>query len=257
MDVLSRFAALASRPEPELAEAALLIGAAGDPGTQPDPWLTEIDRAADGVRDLDGLLHRLFVDMGFRGDSEDYYDPQNSFLHRVIKRRLGIPISLSVLTIEVGRRAGVRLDGIGMPGHFLVGIPGGATYVDAFAGGEVLDEAGAEALFRASTWPGGEVAFGPHLLPVVGPRAILIRMLANLRGVYEYHRSGPDLEWVARMRLVLPDVSADDVLALASALEQQGRFLEAAQELELRASADSEMAEELVTAAHRIRARFN
>src|SRR5437868_6754996 len=159
MDALSRFAAAAALPESELdlAEMALLIGAAGDPGAEPAPRLAEIDRWAEGVEDLDGLLHRLFRELRFRGDARNYYDPENSFLHRVMARRLGIPITLSVLTIEVGRRAGIALDPVGMPGHFLVGIPGEDAWLDAFAGGELLDLAGCEAPFRASTGTGPEV----------------------------------------------------------------------------------------------------
>ena len=259
MDPLSRFAALAATPESELdlAEMALLIGAAGDPGAEPAPRLAEIDGWAEGVEDLGGLLHRLFRELGFRGDARNYYDPENSFLHRVMARRLGIPITLSVLTIEVGRRAGVHLEGVGMPGHFLVGVPGRGLYVDAFAGGELLDEAGCAARFRQVSGAGAEAAFGPDLLPRVGPHLILVRMLANLRGIYELRRSGRDLEWVARMRLALPDASAPEAMALASALELQGRFLEAARELEEHARVNPRVAGELTAAAHRLRSRFN
>ncbi len=187
----------------------------------------------------------------------NYYDAENSFLHRVIARRLGIPITLSVLAIEVGRRAGIALDPVGMPGHFLVGVPGEDAWLDAFAGGELLDLAGCEARFRASTGTGPDVAFGPHLLPVVGPFSVLSRMLANLGVVYEVLHSGTDLEWVTRMRLELPDAGTAEVLALASALELQGKFLEAARELEDRAASEPQGGEELRRAALRLRSRFN
>lgn len=259
MEVLGRFAQLAALPEPsiDLAEAALLIGAAGDPGREPSRWLAELDGFAAGLAGLDALRHRLFVELGFRGDTRNYYDPENSFLHRVIMRRLGIPITLSVLTIEVGRRAGIALDAVGMPGHFLVGVPGEGLWLDAFAGGELLDLAGCEARFRMATGGGPEVAFGPHLLPVVGPHAVLSRMLANLAVVYEVSHSGVDLEWVTRMRLALPGAGTAEALALASALELQGRFLEGARELEDRAGAEPGDGEELRTAAQRLRSRFN
>ena len=261
MEALGRFAELAALPEQsiDLADAALLIGAAGDPGVEPTRWLTELDGYAARLADLGALRHRLFAELGFRGDTRNYYDPENSFLHRVIERRLGIPITLSVLTIEVGRRADIALDAVGMPGHFLVGVPGEAIWLDAFAGGELLDLAGCEGRFRESTGSGPEVAFGPHLLPVVGPHAVLSRMLANLAVVYEFRHSGIDLEWVTRMRLALPNAGSREVLALASALELQGRFLEAARELEDRAAAVTEPheEEELLTAAQRLRSRFN
>ena len=259
MEALGRFAQLAALPEPsiDLAEAALLIGAAGDPGIEPSRWLAELDGYAARLADLGALRHRLFVELGFRGDARNYYDAENSFLHRVIARRLGIPITLSVLTIEVGRRAGIALDPVGMPGHFLVGIPGQDAWLDAFAGGELLDLAGCEARFRASTGTGPEVAFGPHLLRVVGPFSVLSRMLANLGVVYQVLHSGTDLEWVARMRLALPDAGTAEVLTLASALELQGKFLEAARELEDRAASEPQDGEELRVAALRLRSRIN
>jgi regulator of sirC expression with transglutaminase-like and TPR domain len=259
MEALDRFAALAGLPETriDLAEAALLIGAAGDAGMQPSRYLAELDSYALRLTGLEALRHRLFDEMGFRGDARNYYDPENSFLHRVIARRVGIPITLSVLVIEIGRRAGIALKPVGMPGHFLVGVPGEGIWLDAFAGGEFLDLAGCEARFRSSTGSGPAVVFGPHLLPVVGPRAVLSRMLANLAVVYEARRSGDDLEWVARMRLTLPDAAAPEVLALASALELQGRFTDAARELEDRVVAGSPGAEELRAAAQRLRSRSN
>jgi regulator of sirC expression with transglutaminase-like and TPR domain len=259
MEALGRFAQLAALPEPsiDLAEAALLIGAAGDPGIEPSRWLAELDGYAARLTDLGALRHRLFVELSFRGDARNYYDAENSFLHRVIARRLGIPITLSVLTIEVGRRAGIALDPVGMPGHFLVGIPGEDAWLDAFAGGELLDLAGCEARFRTATGTGPEVTFGPHLLPVVGPFAVLSRMLANLGVVYQVLHSGADLEWVDRMRLALPGAGTAEVLALASALELQGKFLEAARELEDRAASEAHDGEELRAAALRLRSRCN
>jgi regulator of sirC expression with transglutaminase-like and TPR domain len=259
MEALGRFAQLAALPEPsiDLAEAALLIGAAGDPGIDPSRWLAELDGYAVRLAGLGALRHRLFVELGFRGDTRNYYNAENSFLHRVIARRVGIPITLSVLAIEVGRRAGIALNPVGMPGHFLVGVPGEDAWLDPFGGGELLDLAGCEARFRASNGAGPEVAFGRHLLPVVGPFAVLSRMLANLGVVYQVLHSGADLEWVTRMRLALPDAGRAEVLALASALELQGKFLEAARELEEWAAAEPQDEEELRGAALRLRSRCN
>lgn len=258
-DALSRFRLLAALPEADLdlAQGALLIGAAGDPGADPAACLAELDAWAEGISDLDGLRGRLFTELGFQGDPAHYYDPENSFLHRVISRRLGIPITLSVVAMEVGWRAGVRLEGIGMPGHFLVRVPHTGIYLDAFAGGEVLDEAGCEARFRQVTGAGEATPFGPHLLPRVSPHAMLARMLANLAVIYEARRSGTDLEWVARMQLALPGAAAPELLSLATALELQGRFLEGARELEARAGGAPGAAPELLAAANRLRARCN
>lgn len=258
-DAVQRFAALVALPpaDVDLGVGAFLIAEAGDPGADLKPWRGQLDVWADGICDLDGLCHRLFAELGLRGAASDYYNPDNSFLHRVMARRVGIPISLSVLAMEVGWRAGVPLEGVGMPGHFLVRVPHSGVYVDAFAGGAILTEAGCEARFRESTGAGPEVAFGPHLLPAVGPHAILGRMLANLAPIYQLRRSGTDLEWVARMQLALPGAGPAEALLLAGALELQGRFLDAARELEMRAEARPELAPQLTAAANALRARFN
>ncbi|MGH2717343.1 MAG: transglutaminase family protein [Actinomycetota bacterium] len=260
MDIVAQFGVLASLPaaDLDLAQGAMLIATAGDPSVDIARWRGQLDRWAEGVAGLDGLRRRLFSELGLKGDEANYYDPQNSFLHRVMQRRKGIPITLSVVTMEVGWRAGVELEAVGMPGHFLVRVPHSGIYVDAFAGGELLDEAGCERRFRLATGTTeAETPFGPHLLPSISPHAILARMLANLAVIYELRRSGPDLEWVARMRLALPGASAPEAMALANALEMQGRFLDAARELEARAEGLPSVAPELLAAAHRLRARFN
>ena len=256
-DALSRFAELVRGAEAgiDLAEAALLIGVAGDPGTEARPWLAELDRHASGLRGIDDLRARFFGELGFRGDTQTYYDPQNSFLHRVLERRRGIPISLSVLFVEIGRRAGILVDPVGMPGHFLVGLRDG-RYLDAFDAGRIMDLAACEARFREATGSGPGVPFGPELLAPVGPYAILARMLANLEAVYGGQQSGPDLEWVARLRLALPGAGSEEAMALASALELQGRFLDAARALEDMAGGTAEGAA-LRATAQRLRSRFN
>jgi len=258
-ETVQRFAALVALPpaDVDLGTGAFLIAQAGDPGADLKPWQGQLDVWADGIGDLDGLRHRLFAELGLRGATSDYYHPDNSFLHRVMARRVGIPISLSVLTMEVGWRAGVPLEGVGMPGHFLLRVPHSAVYVDAFAGGAVLTEAGCEARFRQSTGAGPEVAFGPHLLPSVGPHDILGRMLANLAEIYQLRRSGTDLEWVARMQLALPGAGVAEALQLAGAIELQGRFGDAARELERRAQARPELGPQLTAAANALRARNN
>ena len=110
MEALGRFAEMAALPERsiDLAEAVLLIGAAGDPGMDPSRWLDELDGYAARLADLGALRHRLFAELGFRGDIRNYYDPENSFLHRVIARRLGIPITLSVHAGALPRRGSRR-----------------------------------------------------------------------------------------------------------------------------------------------------
>lgn len=259
VDPVRRFTEIVARPEGEidLGEAALVIAAAGDPGIDVSSWLGELDALAAGVHGFDGLRRRLFGELGFTGDAGDYYDPANSFLHRVISRRRGIPITLSVLAMEVGRRAGVPLEGIGMPAHFLVRHPASGAYLDAFRGGALLDEAGCEAAFREATGAGPEVPFGPHLLPQATSREILARMLANLKGIYRARGAGARLEWVQRMRLALPEVPREEVVDLGEALAMQGRPLDGAEAIEAAAHASPALASPLRAAARALRASMN
>ncbi|HVL98161.1 MAG TPA: transglutaminase-like domain-containing protein [Egibacteraceae bacterium] len=236
----------------DLGAAAIAIGGGADPGLDPQVWLDELDRLAAGVTDRDGLVRRLFVEEGFTGNAAEYYDPDNSLLHRVLARRLGIPVSLAVVMIEVGRRAGVTLEGVGMPGHFLVREPGGGL-LDPFAGGRRVDEATAEARFRAATGAGPDVAFGAHLLPAVSAHGILDRMLANLAAVYRARGAAGDREWALRMRLALPTADPSLAVELGEVLASRGRFLQGAVEIERHAGDD----ERLLTAARALRARLN
>ena len=259
VDAVEHFIALlAGRgPGPELDVGALAIAAGADPVLDPGPSLRELDRLAHGIDSLETLIQRLFIEEGFAGNDESYYDPRNSLLDRVLDRRLGIPITLSVVCIEVGRRAGVSLEGVSMPGHFLVRPMATDRYVDAFNGGELLDLAGCEALFRASTRAGPNVRFGSHLLTASPRRAIFARILENLRVVYRGLGQPADLEWVLRMRLALPGVGLQELLELGHTLGQQGRFLDGAAFLESRVSEWPQHAELLEQAARSLRANLN
>jgi regulator of sirC expression with transglutaminase-like and TPR domain len=209
MDPEARFTALVHKGAGAvpLDEAALVMAAAIDPGTDVEGALSALDElaaACDG-RTFDDLRQRLFVAEGFRGDDENYYDAANSFLDKVIARRRGIPITLSVLTIEVGRRLGLRVDGVGMPGHFLVHHDG-AVY-DPFHGGRVLDREGCAAIYEALRGTG---SFNSSMLATVDARAILARMLANLKRVYTTEGDLNALERVLRLSTAMPDASDDD-----------------------------------------------
>ncbi|GAY08773.1 SirB1 family protein [Pseudonocardia sp. N23] len=234
MDPVARFGALVGRGEPDLDVGALAIAAGAHPGLDPDRWIAELDRLAAAVpadSGLSGLLELLFEVEGFRGNTEDYYDPRNSLLPHVLKRRTGIPITLAVVAIEVGRRVGVELQGVGMPGHFLVRDTASGAHVDVFAGGRLLDDTDCEQLFRAATGADRSVEFTTDLLPRVNNRQILIRMLQNLRGVYARRRRPVDLEWVLRMQLTVPgpaETAVPLLTELAGALGEQARWPEAA-----------------------------
>jgi regulator of sirC expression with transglutaminase-like and TPR domain len=184
MDSLRAFGELARMPEAaiDLGFGALLIAQVEHPGLEPAHELKRLDELAArlGGADVHRLRRFLFEEEGFAGNAGDYYDPHNSCLNDVLDRRLGIPITLSLLAIEVGRRAGVAVHGIGLPGHFMA--TAGGVLFDPFNGGAVVtrDEAGAvvaRVLGRPVPLEDG------HFTPV--PKAqILLRMLANLRSVY-------------------------------------------------------------------------
>ncbi len=228
----TRFAALVARPDEQipLDEAALLIAAHARPELDVAAELGRLDELASGCKEpsLDGLTHHLFEELGFRGNRENYQDPDNSFLDQVVSRRLGIPIALAVLTIEVGRRLDVALDGVGMPGHFLVrhrADPG--TFLDVFDGGRRLDAAGCRDIF---TNLGGAVWNDTYLEPV-GARAILTRMLLNLQGTF-LPADLRSASWVLKLRLAIPGVAVADRLGLARALGSMGQFGPAAAALD-------------------------
>lgn len=213
-----RFVAIAhlSDREIDLAEAALVIAAEEQPGLDPRPWLRHLEDMAgwllprvQGARDdfqrLEHMTEFLFGEVGLRGNAEDYYDPRNSFLDQVLDRRLGIPITLAVVCIEVGRRVGVPLDGVGFPGHFLLRhTRHPQILLDPFEGGRLLTvEDCQEILKRVS---GGRIEFEPRLLRPVGRRHILVRILNNLRGVYvERDELERALSVMDRILLLLPD----------------------------------------------------
>ncbi len=193
-----RFAEIARLPDEriDLAEAALWIAAEEQPGLDPAPWLARLDdlglrlraRLAGGDLDRVAELSRFLSDeVGLRGNAEDYYDPRNSFLNEVLDRGLGIPITLALVYIEVGRRAGVPLDGVGFPGHFLLRHSvHPQLLLDPFERGRLLTTDDCRQILEKLS--GGTLPFDPRLLRPSSPRQILVRMLNNLRGIY-LHRS--------------------------------------------------------------------
>lgn len=146
-----------------------------------------IERADSSIARLVALNRFLYEELGFAGNDEDYYDPRNSYLNDVFERRLGIPISLGVLQIELARRVGMDLQGIAFPGHFLVRLPvsGGVMVLDPYQRGRSLDVD--ELKVRAQPHVGREQLGDDQLLKLLDPashRNILTRMLRNLRAVY-------------------------------------------------------------------------
>ncbi len=186
-------AAIQDQPEGRLDVAALEIASIETPDLDPEPFLGVLDRIASGIaarlpasaggREFVRVANDyLFGDLGFRGNEIDYNDPRNSCLNYVLDRRTGIPIALSVVYIEVARRLGQPVSGVGLPGHFIVEYNDGefAAYIDPFHSGKLLGLEDCRQLARDRT---GSDADATALAPV-GTRYILVRMLNNLRSAY-------------------------------------------------------------------------
>jgi regulator of sirC expression with transglutaminase-like and TPR domain len=216
----SRFAALIERPEIPLAAAALAIAEEEYRGLDASRYLGTLAALADAVAArlpaaapaaarLRSVREVLFEQEGFRGNEEHYYDPRNSFLNEVLDRRLGIPITLSIVYLEVARRVGLPVEGVAFPGHFLVKCLGERElFVDPFHGGEVLSANECVARLRALGRTGME--FDPRHLEPVGARQILARLLHNLKRIYV--EAGDDVRalWVVdRLLLLSPDDAAE------------------------------------------------
>ncbi len=258
MDPSARFRELVTGPEDELAldEAALLIAAHAQPGLDVAAELRLLDRLAFSIpeRTLDGWRRHLFVDLGFSGDVHRYYDPTSSFLNEVVRRRRGLPITLSVVGMEVGRRIGLHLDGVGMPGHFLLRHDSD-VYVDPFDSGRVLDRQGCAERFREVN--GSRAPFRTAFLDPVGPCAILARMLNNLKSVYAGRGDVVGLTWVIELRKALPDAGPLENREWARMLGATGSFVEAAEEMEALARLLPQHEESLLSEAFAFRSRLN
>ena len=257
MELTERFADVVVRDPLPLDEALALIGAHADASCDVDATLRALDDLAGEVPPggLGPLLQTLFGTHGFVGDQTDYYDPRNSYLHEVLARRRGIPITLSVVLMEVGRRVGVDVQGVATPGHFVTVVAGEEPrYVDAFGGGRVLDRSGLEALFETLA-PG--VDLGPFLPPVPGVE-IVRRVLNNLVAVHRRRADRDALLWSTQLRTLVPGSSPDDERTFGGALAASGDFARAAKVLESlvdRGAAPDPQRE--LAEAQRLRARLN
>ena len=222
--------------------AALQIGTIQNSDQDIDPYLVLLDsHAADWRASQPAHLHRrlirlfneyLFDELGFQGNATDYYDPANSCLQDVLTRRLGIPITLSIVYEVIGRRLGKRIYGIGLPGHFLVGVDEADlhAYVDPFHAGRLLAAPECFELAREAT--GMALEDNPEMLKPVSHRLIAIRMLNNLRAIYFRRRDPARAVQVLDLLIEAMPESPDEYKQRGVCLAQVDRFTEAKQDFE-------------------------
>jgi regulator of sirC expression with transglutaminase-like and TPR domain len=219
----ARLARILEDDAPDLAEANLLVAAEGSRGLDMASCLAHVEGLADAARQA-GVAATL-RDRGFRGASDDYDDPRNSFLNEVLERRRGLPIALATLTLAVARRVGAPMAGIGMPGHFLVAdLAGGEpVFLDPFDRWRRLSRDDCARIARAASG----VRLRPEHLDPVTPRAIVARTLLNLRGSYLRRRRLADALWTVELGLIVspgdPELAREAVTLLAGV----GRYAEA------------------------------
>ena len=212
------FARAVGHPERslDLARAALLVAAEADPRVDIDHQLHTLDSWAaelrgrlepgwNNLQKLARLRNFVFEELGFRGDSQDYFSPRNSLLHEVMERRAGVPLTLSIIFMELGWRIGIPFEGVGFPGHFLVRLKGEPRdlVLDPFNHARTMHEDDCRRLLDEVT--GGRIAYDGRLLASVTKREILARLLRNLKGAYlrANHDEGA-LAAVERLLLIDP-----------------------------------------------------
>jgi regulator of sirC expression with transglutaminase-like and TPR domain len=246
---LDAFSALTADGDFDLARACLGVAQDEYPGLDVDACLSELDAMAAVIRRrlaadafpeqrVAALNHHLFAELGFRGNVDAYYDPRNSYLNEVLARRTGIPISLSVIYMAVGRRIGLALQGVSFPGHFMVKlrVRRGELVLDPYAGGVPRGAAELRERLRDAL-PGGlagEADLAPFLAPT--PHRQILARLRNLKTIYlKAGDAERALAVMNRMLAVLPDAAEElrdrgmvyaDMGAVRAALADLQRYLD-------------------------------
>lgn len=227
----------------DLTRAALLIARTEYPALDIEPYAGRIEQLAGSVanqvpdlspqRTILALNRVLFDEARLRGNRDDYYDPRNSFLNDVLDRGLGIPISLSVIYMEVARRVGFPLAGIGLPGHFLLkhyAADGNEILIDCFNHGDILNPQDCQR--RLDEIYSGEIALRPEFFHPISRRQILTRMLNNLKTVYLSTRNFRKALPIADLILVVHPHSPEDIKQRALLRYSLGLHRLAAEDLE-------------------------
>jgi regulator of sirC expression with transglutaminase-like and TPR domain len=226
-DIIHAFAALVRSEiddeRVDLLRSALTFARIEDPQLDIEDYVRRVDelaaRVAEKIDDPDDAMQIiaalndvLFKEEMFRGNTVDYYSPRNSFLHDVLDRRLGIPITLALVYMEVARRVGFQLFGVGMPGHFLLkhyDVDGHSILIDAFERGSIVTED--DCRQKLDSIYSGQVALQPEFLLAVTRRQMLTRMLNNLRAVYLSQRDFRRAVQVVDLILVIYPRSPEDM----------------------------------------------
>ncbi|MFI7403033.1 tetratricopeptide repeat protein [Streptomyces sp. NPDC049541] len=266
-----RFAEEARSERPDLSTLCLLVGAEADGALDEvglDAAQMELDRLAGRVPFRPGgpmawataLHHLLGVQEGFRGSPADYQRLESSLLHEVLRRRRGLPILLSVVWMEVARRAGAPVYGVALPGHFVVGFgpQERQVLVDPFDGGRVLGVGDAELLVAGATG----APLDPSMLTAADPLDVVLRILNNIRAWAAARPERSDVSlWAVELSLLLPSHPARLRYERAQLLVQRGDFVEGAVELEAYAeilgAVDESAAERVRGQARAARALLN
>jgi regulator of sirC expression with transglutaminase-like and TPR domain len=258
----------------DLAAAALAIARTEYPGLDVQRYLLHLEDLARRVRGRMGsnptareviaLLNRMFFDEeGLRGNCDDYYDPRNSFLNDVLDRKLGIPISLSVIYMEVARRAGFPIAGTGMPGHFLLkhyDVAAGEIIIDPFNRGRIVGNA--ECQQRLNEIYAGQVELQPEFLQPVSHREILIRVLNNLRHIYftqrNFRKGLATLDLLLAIPPCCPELLRERALVRLNLEQHLGAAQDLGAYLQLRPdAADAEDVRETLDMLRQLLARLN
>lgn len=253
-----------------LGRAALVIARTEYPDLDIEQYVRRLDEMGQRARRLLGdlpdatetiaaLNQVLFAEEGLRGNRDGYYDPRNSFVNDVLDRRLGIPITLSLIYMEVGQRVGFPLFGVGMPGHFLLkhyDVDGRETLIDPFAEGRILSLADCQ--HRLDEIYSGQMLLQPEFLLAVSRRQILTRVLNNLKNIYLSTRNFRKALAIVDMILAIYPRSPEDVKQRATLRYSLGQLRGAAEDLEdyLKMSPEASDADEVRQTALGIRRKL-
>lgn len=248
MKTIDQFAGLVAPDVPDedidLLRAALTYACSEYPNLDVETYVHRVETLARRVRqelkdsleprDILATLNQiLFREEGFRGNRDDYYDPRNSYLNEVLDRKTGIPITLSLIYMEVARRVGMLVFGVGMPGHFLLkhyDVDGQQTFIDPFNSGSLLTAAECEV--RMEEVYQGRLQLQPEFMNTVGKRQMLTRMLNNLRGIYVSSRNFKKALTIVDFILAIHPRSPEDLRQRALLRYNEGMLRGAAEDLD-------------------------